>query len=132
MTFFFILIILLAASVVLVSLFAPHRLPWYRPHLVLNSASGMPITIPVMERYSPEPQSQEEDPLEATFQERIQKLEAILGEKSVAIDKLQRQLAAEKAHRGEFEKVQSLLNEEIKNLRAQNRELKVRIGEANG
>lgn len=132
MILIFILLIAISAAVVLVSLFAPHKLPWYRPSLVLNSSEiqrvhdvePLPKQPLIMEGLA-------EPELEITSQERVAKLEAILSEKNTVIEKLQKQLAAEKSHRSEFEKIQAVLNEEIQSLRSQSKELKIRIGEEN-
>jgi hypothetical protein len=135
MTLFFVVMIAFAGAIVLISLFAPHKLPWYRPHLILNSSQfsvgtqTMPQQPNLLESFlSPEIP---DESLEIALEGKILKLETMLTEKNTVIEKIQKQLAAERTHRQEFEKIQSLLNEEIKNLRAQNRELKVRIGEEN-
>jgi hypothetical protein len=129
MILFFVLAILTAAVVVLFSLFAPHKLPWYRPRLALNSHSAemVRVQIPrqpiVMEGLaSPE----EETRLDPTLQEKVSRLETILLEKNTLIEKLQKQVVAEKSLREDFDKVKALLDEEIINLRKQNRELKAK------
>src|SRR3569623_1646948 len=130
MTFFFVFMIAVAGAIVLVSLFAPHKLPWYRPQLILNP-SQMSIHAPVIQPILDDFLGVQlpKDSIEIALEGKILKLETILSEKNTAIEKLQKQLSAERSHRTEFEKIQDLLNNEIKNLRLQNRELKVRIGE---
>jgi hypothetical protein len=136
MTLFFVMMIGVAGAVVLISLFAPHKLPWYRPHLILNSSQFavgtdvMPQQSSLLENFLI-PEAPDEESLEIALEGKILKLETILTEKNLTIDKLQRQIAAEKSHRHEFEKIQEILNGEIKSLRVQNKELKVRIGEEN-
>jgi hypothetical protein len=129
MIFFFVLTILSTAAIVLISLFAPHKLPWYRPSLILTSpihreVYKQPIIVEGLAEL-------EEESFDISAQEKVAKLEAILLEKNTAIEKLQKQLTAEKSNRADFEKVQNVLNEEIQNLRTQNKELKTRIGEGN-
>ena len=67
--------------------------------------------------------------MDPSAQEKVVRLESILLEKNVTIEKLQKQIAAEKSHRDEFEKLKILLDEEIGSLRKYNRELKTKIGE---
>lgn len=135
MILFFVLLILLISAVVLISLFAPQRLPWYRPHLVLNPANSdmirvverVPVQPVIMEGLAdPDPEPKRNDP---ELEEKISRLENILLEKNAAIEKLQRQVTAEKAHRSEFDKVKAILDEEIVKLRKQNKELKAKTGE---
>jgi len=54
-----------------------------------------------------------------------EKFERLLLEKNQLIDRLQKQVEAERSHRLEFEKVKELLNEEISKLKEQNRGLKI-------
>ena len=54
-----------------------------------------------------------------------EKFERLLLEKNRMIDRLQRDLKAERSHRLEFEKVKELLSEEISRLKKQNRGLKI-------
>ena len=125
MVFFFILFIFASAIIVLISLFTPHLMPWYRPHLVLTASQGPTIQgqaavkQPIIMEGLAEPQ--EAKSLDISLEEKTSRLENILIEKNIAIDKLQKQLIAEKSHRGEFEKVQLVLNEKIQDLRTQNK-----------
>lgn len=132
MIFFFILVILLIAAYVLISLFAPQTLPWYRPHLILDRNDSLrvePTRIkqPVIMEGLAEPESD----FNISLEENVTRLEGILNEKNRMIEKLQKELTAEKAHRGEFEKVKAIMDEEIKNLKTKNRELKSQKGERN-
>jgi len=137
MILFFVLSILILSTIVVISLFAPEKLPWYRPHLMLNpqasdfvkvkplvSAIRQPIIIEGLA--DPEP----EKTMDLSAQEKIARLENMLIEKNATIEKLQKQVIGEKASRVEFEKVKALLDEEIASLRKQNRELKIKTGEA--
>ncbi len=54
-----------------------------------------------------------------------EKFERLLLEKNRMIDRLQRELEAERSHRLEFEKIKELLDEEISRLKEQNRGLKI-------
>ena len=54
-----------------------------------------------------------------------EKFERLLSEKNQLIDRLQKQVEAERSHRLEFEKVKELLDEEILRLKEQNRGLKI-------
>ncbi len=72
-----------------------------------------------------EPES--ESDFNVSLEENVLRLETILNEKNKTIERLQRELVAERSHRGEFEKVKSILDEEIKSLRIQNKELKSRV-----
>ncbi len=54
-----------------------------------------------------------------------EKFERLLLEKNQLIDRLEKQVEAERSHRLEFEKVKELLNGEISRLKEQNRGLKV-------
>ena len=54
-----------------------------------------------------------------------EKFERLLSEKNQLINRLQKQVEAERSHRLEFEKVKGLLDEEISRLKEQNRGLKV-------
>jgi hypothetical protein len=56
-----------------------------------------------------------------------EKFERLLLEKNQLIDRLQKQVEAERSHRLEFEKVKELLSEEILRLKEQNRGLKVSV-----
>ena len=53
-----------------------------------------------------------------------EKFERLLSEKNQLIDRLEKQVEAERSHRLEFEKVKELLDEEILRLKEQNRGLK--------
>ena len=131
---FLLLILCIAAVIVLISLFAPHQLPWYRPHLMLSQGEIIPIKPVPAARKQPMVmeglvgvESNEEDNI--SLRDKAGRLESILLEKNVTIEKLQKQLLAEKSHREEFEKIRALLDEEITKLRAQNKKLKLKIGE---
>ncbi len=54
-----------------------------------------------------------------------EKFERLLSEKNQLIDRLEKQVEAERSHRLEFEKVKELLSEEISKLKEQNRGLKI-------
>ncbi len=133
MILFFILLISVAMLIVLFTLLAPQRLPWYRPHLILNpNEEEMFVLQPVRRQpiiieglADPEPERR----ITSSFNDSVDRLDTILAEKNVLIEKFQKQIVAEKSHRAEFEKVQILLEEEIQKLRNQNKELKIRIGE---
>ena len=126
MVFFFILLIIVVAAIVLISLFSPQSLPWYRPHLVLSRSEieelpAQPVARqPVVMEGLAEPESDFNVPLE----ENIARLEGVLHEKNRTIEKLQKELAVEKSHRLEFEKIKAILDGEIQNLKAQNKALK--------
>jgi hypothetical protein len=127
MVFFFILAIILIALIVLVSIFAPHKLPWYRPHLVLNPSEielmQKPIQHPVVIEGLVEPERRS-----ISLEDQVLKLESILTEKNRAIEKLQKQVTAERNYREEFDKLKTILDKEISQLRAHNKELKAKIG----
>lgn len=55
-----------------------------------------------------------------------EKFERLLLEKNQLIDRLQRQVEAERSHRMEFEKVREMLLDEISMLKEQNRGLKTK------
>lgn len=54
-----------------------------------------------------------------------EKFERLLSEKNQLIDRLEKQVEAERSHRLEFEKVKEMLSEEISRLKEQNRGLKI-------
>ena len=135
MILFFVLLISIITVIVLLSLFEPRALPWYKPHLMLTSSEIEPIRTPMVHKQplimeglvDPEPERNRD----ISSKEKVDRLENILIEKNIAIDKLQKQVAAEKSHRTEFAKVQKILEEEITKLRAQNKKLKLKTGEDN-
>ena len=122
MILFFILVSVISAIIILLYLLAPQTLPWYRPHLRLTSSEIESIAVqtvskrPIIMEGLAEPDKN----FDISLQEKVTRLENILAEKNVTLEKLQKQLVAEKSHRVEFEKVQTLLNEEIVRLRTQN------------
>ncbi|MEI7999295.1 MAG: hypothetical protein WCH62_07325 [Candidatus Omnitrophota bacterium] len=133
MVIFFILLVLILAALILISLFSPQKLPWYRPHLNFKTSE-----FELSERRSVSRQSagmegavEPEGDFNIPLEENVARLENILNEKNRFIERLQRELAAEKGHRTEFEKVKAILDDEIKNLRSQNKELKVQKGDGN-
>ena len=134
MILFFLLVVVILTIVVLLSLFVPHKLPWYRPHLVLSSSE---VTMIQPQTVSRQPMVMEglvepdKIDLDVSSQEKIDRLENILIEKTALVEKLQKQVLAEKSHRTEFEKVQTLLEGEVTKLRKLNQELRVKIGEEN-
>jgi hypothetical protein len=71
-------------------------------------------------------QEKQEKSLQAdqSSQEKITKLEVLLAEKNREIDRLRSQLGVHLDHSADFEKLKCILEEEIQNLRAQNRALK--------
>src|SRR5258707_761546 len=115
MVLFLILFIIVAAAIVLISLFAPEKLPWSKPHLILDRREIEPIKIepvtrqPIIMEGLAEPESD----FSISFEENVARLENIIGEKNRLIEKLQRELTAERSHRTEFEKVKAILDEEI-------------------
>lgn len=132
MVLILILIIVALTCLTLISLFAPHQLPWYKPSLVLDSSSDLqPIKVepvarpPVIIEGLAEP----ENDFHVSLEDNVAKLEIIINEKNRLIEKLQKGLAAYRSHREEFEKVKSILDEEIQHLKAQNKELKAKISE---
>ncbi|MBF0489919.1 MAG: hypothetical protein HQL15_04800 [Candidatus Omnitrophica bacterium] len=129
MILIFVLMILVAAILVLIYMLAPQIFPWYRPHLILNSSEMQSIRVQrrpmVMEGLI---DHEFERNVDMNAEDKVARLETILVEKNRSIEKLQKQLMAEKAHRQEFENLRMLLDEEIQNLRNQNKELKNKIG----
>ena len=140
MILFFILAVLVipvTAAIVLLSLFAPHKLPWYRPHLLLSANRQETVQPrsyprqPVILEGLAEPEPERND-LDISSKEKVARLENILLEKNAAIEKLQKQISTDKNLREDFEKVKALLDEEIVSLRKQNRDLKIRQEKLNG
>jgi hypothetical protein len=133
MILFFLFVITIAAIIILMSLFAPHMLPWYRPHLILNPSEMQPLTTTIIRKQPIIIEGLAEFEIEGngniSLEEKESRLDHILIEKNSMIEKLQKQLIAEKSHRLEFEKVKGLLDKEILNLRKQNKEFKIRTGE---
>ena len=128
-------LIIVVAVIVLLSLFAPEKLPWYRPHLILEKATKVePIKTQeiVQQPMVMEGLAEPESDFHISLDENVARLETILFEKNTIIEKLQRELAAEKTHRGEFEKIKAILDEEIQKLKIKNKELKNQTGEKNG
>ena len=126
MIVFFLLLILLTALVVLINLFNPKILPWYRPSLILGKSEISPIIEPKPKRRPIvlEGLHEPDENFRLSLEENISRLEMILGEKNIMIEKLQRELTAEKSHRLEFEKVKELLDDEILTLRRKFKNLK--------
>ena len=134
MVIFLLLVIFSLAGVVLISLFSPQSLPWYHPPLILDKSEMVTMPAPQTIIHRPvvmEGLAEPEDDFELPVEENVSRLESILHEKNRTIERLQRELAAEKSHRGEFEKVKSILDDEIKNLKTKNKELKSKIGVSN-
>lgn len=133
MILFLIFIILILGIIVLISLFAPHKLPWYRPHLIISSSEITPMDQPVaISKVMLEEKLVSSDvEFKLSLKEQVSKLEIILGEKNRLIEKLQKELSSQKDQRFEFDKVQSLLNQQIEELKNKNKKLKSQIGETN-
>ena len=130
---FLIFIIFVLGIIVLISLFAPQSLPWYRPHLILSSSEMITIKEPAS---IPKPvfvnhHVDVEDENNAALKEKVARLESILVEKNRTLEKLQKEYSAQKEHRFEFEKVQLLLEQEIAQLKTKHKKLKSQIGESN-
>ena len=127
MVFFFILAIIVIAIIVLMYMFAPQNLPWYRPHLVLNPTEielmKKPMVHPIKMEGLVEPKRNS-----ITLEDQVLKLESILTEKNRTIEKLQKQVTAERTYREEFDKLKVILDREILQLRTQNKELKSKLG----
>lgn len=130
MVFFLILLIFIVATIVLISLFALQSLPWYRPSLILEKNEMGPVKLRPVTRQPMvmEGLAEPENDFHVSLEENVARLETMLNEKNRMIEKLQKQLAAEKIHRVEFEKVKAILDEEIQNLKAQNKTLKAPTG----
>ena len=130
MILFFILAILLIGAYVLVALFAPEALPWYRPHLILERPEPVPHAEPVARQpYVMEGLAEPESDFRVSLEENVTRLETILYEKNRTIEKLQKELLAERSHRQEFEKVKAIMDQEIQNLKLKNKQLKTQPGE---
>ena len=125
----FILVILLGAFAA-IRLLAPDmylrlnipkfNLPWGRHRLLPDSAAYQPDQASIIDRLPvaiDTPMEPEEMPMALT--EKLKKMEALLLEKNKLIDRLQRNLEAERSHRCEFEKVKSIMDEEIARLKEQ-------------
>ncbi len=87
--------------------------------LVIISILALLITFRLLSRGAGAP-APAEPPVVIT-----EKFERLLLEKNRLIDRLQKQVEAERSHRLEFEKVKELLSEEILRLKEQNRGLKI-------
>ena len=90
------------------------------PDISVVPVSGLPD--PIDAPMDPEPP--------ASLAQRLEKVERLLLEKNTLIDRLQGEVEAERSHRLEFEKVRSLLDEEIVRLKEQNRALKAQQQES--
>jgi hypothetical protein len=127
MIFFFIISILFLAVIVLLNLFIPHKLPWYRPNLILHP-SEIPFQSqsvhrqPVILEGLAEPEEEED----LDLRKQVENLDKILQEKNRKIEQLNRKLKAEISHREDFEKVKTIMEEELISLRKENRSLKSR------
>lgn len=130
MVLILVLIIVTLTCLIFISLFAPRQLPWYKPSLVLGSESDIQSVkvdrrslSPVLSEGLAEPEGDFHIPLE----EQMLKLGTIISEKNRLIEKLRKELAVYHSHREEFEKIKSILEEEIQQLKIQNKELKNKI-----
>ncbi len=123
MMIFLFIIITVTASLVLFRLLAPEmyvrlssrprlHFPWVRPHLVVEE---LPPAIDL-------PMQPDEMPVPVTG--KLDKMDALLLEKNKLIDRMQTELEAERSHRLEFEKVRSIMDEEIQRLKEQLKSLK--------
>ena len=98
-----------------------YHFPWSRPHLLEEPSAH----IPVVDHLPPAidlPLQTEEMSVPAA--EKITKVEILLLEKNRLLDRLQKQLEAERSHRAEFEKVKEVMEGEIKRLKDQIKNIK--------
>jgi len=132
MWIFLIVLIVVVSVIVLLSLFYPQALPWPRPHLNLIKSEIEPIKDYPQTRQAPlkgaSVKSKSENDFQISLEENVARLETILHEKNRTIEKLQRELASEKSHKREYDKIKAILDDEIINLKTQNKELKTQIG----
>lgn len=116
---FFYLAVLIPAFYWVVRLLGPEMFPSSRLRLLVQpQAFDIPQPKPV-EASRPEA-SKADDPVE--------KLEAILSEKNKDINDLQRELKISHVQSANFDKIKSLLEEEIRLLREQNRIFRSELG----
>ncbi len=108
------------------------RFPWQRPSLMVDSA----VPVDSIYEHAPEhlpvaidtPMQPEEIPL--PLNEKFSRMDALLLEKNKLIEQLQKDLACERSHRGEFDKVRSIMDEEIARLKDQLKKLKTQKEQA--
>jgi|GEM_PF-3034316 len=96
--------------------------PWNRAHLLSEEPPKYYPDIDSLPTAIDTPMQQEDMPV--PISEKLEKMERLLLEKNKAIDRIQTRLEAELSHRREFEKVKTILDEEIQQLKQQLRYLK--------
>ena len=132
MFFFLIFIIFILAAYVILTLFIPQKLPWYRPHLILSKSEMTempPMPTVVKQPLILEGLAEPEDELRMSAKDQVARLESILLDKNRTIERLQRELLVEKEGRSGLETLKVILEKEIENLKIKNKRLKERIGE---
>jgi len=103
--------------------------PWARAHLLDEDP---PKTYPVLDRLPPAidlPMQQDEMP--SSLSDKLNKMDVLLLEKNKVMDRLQSELEAERSHRAEFDKVKSIMDEEIQHLKEQIKSLKKQKEQSN-
>ena len=101
-------------------------IPWRRPNLLKDSTDVSVKEQPLAYDHLP---TAIDTPIEAhdmpeELSQKLFKMEMLLIEKNKLIERLQREVQAERAHRNEFEKVKSIMDDEVLRLKDQVRQLK--------
>ncbi len=124
--FFVIVFIFGLSAILLITLFAPEILPWFKPHLILERSEikREPKPPAIQKPQVMEGLIEQDIEFNISLKEKIERLEVILHEKNKILEKLQTQLDAEREHRHEFEKVREMLIAQIESLKNKNKELK--------
>ena len=96
--------------------------PWKRPRLLPDSSTKLKPVIAHSPADITMPARQ--DGIEGSLLAKLNKVEFLLAEKNRAIDRLGKELEAERSHRLEFDKVKNIMDTEITRLKEQIKNLK--------
>ncbi len=100
--------------------------PWGKPRLLADSVSEVPVQPESLMENLPIAidMPMQADEMPAAEVNKTARMEILLLEKNKAIEKLQKELQAERSNRSEFDKVKAIMDEEIGRLKDQVRSLK--------
>ena len=121
MTIFIFILIIAAGGLAVFRLLAPEmylRLP--RPQF--NFPWGKPLHSDHLPPAIDLPMQQDEMPV--SLSDKVDKMDALLLEKNKLLDRMQKDLEAERSHRAEFDKIKTIMDEEIQRLKEQIKSLK--------
>ena len=98
-----------------------YQFPWGRQ---LFKQSAVPYAQPVDYSVVAIDEPLQPADLSDSVTDQLNRMEKLLVEKNKLIDKLQKSLESERAHRSQFMKIKAMMDEEIERLKTQNKTLK--------